>query len=392
MSDSFTEVSSQSWFSRIGESIKGILIGILLFLISFVILFWNEGRAVQTYKSLKEVQGLTVAANPEKVDPANEGKPVYLTGKAVTEDTLEDKDFGVKAKALRMNRKVEMYQWKEITKTEETKKLGGGTEKKTTYDYEKQWSDKEIASSKFKHPQGHENPEQMPFESVPQVADPVTLGPYTLSESLVRKIDNFKPLELDPKAAIPEDTQSKGKIQVEKERFYIGEDPAKPTIGDARVSFQVVNPTEVSFISRQVKNTFEPYPTKAGDAIEELEIGTVSAENVFKAAHQRNELLTWILRGVGYFCMFAGLGLILKPMSVLADVVPLFGNMVGFGASVIAFMIAAALSLTTIAIAWLFYRPLLGGALLAAAIGVLVLVIVMLKKKRKPAAAAPAPA
>ncbi len=52
--DSFTEVSSQGWFSRIGDSIKGILFGIFLFIAAFPLLWWNEGRSVERYNSLKE--------------------------------------------------------------------------------------------------------------------------------------------------------------------------------------------------------------------------------------------------------------------------------------------------------------------------------------------------
>jgi Transmembrane protein 43 len=43
--------------------------------------------------------------------------------------------------------------------------LGGGTTTTTTYDYTRQWSDDAINSSKFKHPDNHQNPE-MPFRSV----------------------------------------------------------------------------------------------------------------------------------------------------------------------------------------------------------------------------------
>jgi hypothetical protein len=57
----------------------------------------------------------------------------------------------------------------------------------------------------------------------------------------------------------------------------------------------------------------------------------------------------------------------LKPLSVFADVIPLLGSVVGAGAGVIAFLLAAAGSLITISIAWIFYRPLLGIGLLALA-------------------------
>lgn len=39
-----TEVQTESYFSRLGNSFKGIGGGLLLFLIAFPLLFWNEGR------------------------------------------------------------------------------------------------------------------------------------------------------------------------------------------------------------------------------------------------------------------------------------------------------------------------------------------------------------
>ena len=61
--DSFSEFSSQSWLSRLGGAIKGVLIGIVLFLISFPLLWWNEGRAVKTAKGLQEAGGSVVSVS-----------------------------------------------------------------------------------------------------------------------------------------------------------------------------------------------------------------------------------------------------------------------------------------------------------------------------------------
>ncbi len=33
--ESFTEITSESWFSRIGDAIKGIVIGLVLFIVAF---------------------------------------------------------------------------------------------------------------------------------------------------------------------------------------------------------------------------------------------------------------------------------------------------------------------------------------------------------------------
>ena len=53
----FTEVTSRSWISRIGQSIVGVLIGLVMVIAAIVVLFWNEGRAIQTARSLAEGAG-----------------------------------------------------------------------------------------------------------------------------------------------------------------------------------------------------------------------------------------------------------------------------------------------------------------------------------------------
>ena len=124
MSDTYTEVTSKSWFSRLAESIKSVLIGFLLFLVAFPVLFWNEGRAVQTARSLEEGAGLVVSIPAGTADKGNDGKLVHTTGDATTTETLRDPEFGVSAQAIRLLRTVEMYQWVQHEKTETRQKLG----------------------------------------------------------------------------------------------------------------------------------------------------------------------------------------------------------------------------------------------------------------------------
>ncbi len=100
--NSFTEVTNQSWFSRIGGAIKGIVFGVIIFIVGFPLLFWNEGRAVNRYKALKEGAGVVVSVADDKVDAANDGKLVHLTGLATTEEVLKDNEFGISATAIKL--------------------------------------------------------------------------------------------------------------------------------------------------------------------------------------------------------------------------------------------------------------------------------------------------
>ena len=55
----FTETHVTSWGDRLGSSCCVAIFGVLLFLGSFPLLYWNEGRAVMRYDSLHEAQGVT---------------------------------------------------------------------------------------------------------------------------------------------------------------------------------------------------------------------------------------------------------------------------------------------------------------------------------------------
>lgn len=387
MSDSFTETASQGWFSRILESIKSVVVGLAFFLISFVVLFWNEGRAVQTARSLEEGAAVVVSISETAVGAGNEGKLVHLSGEATTQETLTDPEFNVSVPAIKLVRNVEMYQWTEHKKSEEKKKLGGGTETVTTYTYDKKWSSDLIDSSDFKEPQGHGNPPRLPISPLTVVASKVTLGAFTLSAPVVDRLDEKTDIPVTEAMAAALPAAMKAKLKPQSGGYYMGADPAVPSVGDARVTFQAVRPARISLVARQVRDTFEAYAAEAGDQILLVKYGTLSAAAMFEAAQRENTVFTWILRFVGFFMMFLGLVMVFRPISVVGDVIPLVGTLLGAGLAVFAALTAFILSLGTIAVAWIFYRPLLAIVLIVLAVGGLVLLVTMGRRKR---AAAPA--
>lgn len=364
---SYTETSSESWFSRIGKALVGIPIGLLLFVGSFVVLFWNEGRAVHTAQGLAEGKSSVVSVEAGKVDPANEGKLVHVGGEATTDETLRDPLLGLSAKAIRLRRVVQMYQWKETSKTETRKKFGGGQEKTTTYRYEKTWSGEPIPSSGFKNPGGHQNPSDWPYKTSSEQAERVTLGAFNLPASLVEKIGNPEPLPVDQKDidTLPDSIRSE--VKLDGARLYRGLAPADPEIGDMTIAFEQVKPQVVSLLAKQADASFAPFATRAGTTIERLQAGAVSAAAMFEQAETENKVITWVLRLVGFILMAVGILMVLSLLSVLADVIPFLGSVVGFGTGFIAFGVSFVLSLVTIAIGWIAYRPVVGIAILAVA-------------------------
>ena len=189
MADTETVTTTESWGSRLGTSLKGMIAGLALFIGGFPLLFWNEGNAVKTRKALEEGEGACVSIDSNAaVDPANEGVLVHMTGLADTQDVLSDDVFGVSERAIKLSRKVEMYQWLEESRTTEKKKMGGSVERTTTYFYKRGWSDRLSQSEEFHQPVGHENPAAMPFEEAELSASGVTFGAFRLTPDMINRI------------------------------------------------------------------------------------------------------------------------------------------------------------------------------------------------------------
>lgn len=365
MPDSIQVTSSSSWFSRLGKAFGGIIVGLVLLVIGVGLLIWNEGRAVKTYNTLKEGEGLVIDVSADAVNAANEGKLVHLTADATTEETLADEDFGISANAIRLRRDVEMYQWKENESSETRKKLGGGEETVTTYSYSKEWSGMLNNSSNFQQPADHENPGEFPFDSATWDAQTVPVGAFFLSPDLISQLSDFTEL---PVREIPEGAAWPENAKPDKGGIYLGANPAQPKIGDARIKFSVVKPGPVSLVAAQAGDSFAEYRTKAGGTIVMITAGEVSAQQMFEDAISQNTLVTWLVRLGGFILLWIGFALLFAPLSVLADVIPLLGSLVGAATGLIAFLLALAVALTVIAIAWVFFRPLLGITLLVLAV------------------------
>lgn len=385
MPDRVSVTTSQSWFSRLAESIKSVVFGLVLFVVGFPVLFWNEGRAVKTARSLTEGAGVVVPVSPETVDPANDGKLVHVSAFSATDDVLTDDTFGVSENAVRLTRHVEMYQWiEEESSTSETK-LGGSKETTTTYDYSTAWQSSLVDSSSFYSPEGHTNPGAMPYEGRTEQAELVTLGAFQLTASQIGELDSSETFAM---RALPAGMHG---AKLHDGYVYIGDDPGNPSVGDARVKFTVVRPGAVSVVAQQAGSTFSPYQAEAGGRVFLLEEAVVSADAMFETAQRSNAMMTWILRGAGFFMMFLGLAMVFAPIAVFGDVVPIVGRLLGAGTSIVAGLLAAFFATGTIAVAWIAYRPVLGVILLALAAGAVFMLVRVAKKKTATGAPPPIP-
>ncbi|MDR2825651.1 MAG: TMEM43 family protein [Deltaproteobacteria bacterium] len=416
----YTETKTTGFFQRIGSSFAGIGAGILLFLGASWWLYHNEGDYVYTGDAITEAQRAFVEL-PEitKLDSSFEGKLVHATGMTATKDTLTDNIFGLQTVAVKLQRKAEYYQWTESSRTETRKKLGGGEEQVTTYTYSQAWVNSPVDSGAFKDQQyiGRNSVlANIPEETI--VAPNVTFGAYTLPQFLKNSISGDIPLNvqltdqklaeltkyINPTAAKSGTSQpnsspwdqmpgygrtddavaSQAGVHVLGNSVYLGITPASPRIGDVRVTFTEVKPAQISIVAKVIGNTFEQYRSSNGKTFSAFSMGSIGAEKIFADAHAGNSMMTWIVRIVGILLVITGLKMVMAPLSVLASVIPLLGSIVGAGTGIVAFLLGLAWSLIVIAISWLIFRPLIGGALVLVAMA---LVALLYKKGRNRKAA-----
>lgn len=375
--DSFTEVTSSGWLSRIGKSITGVLVGLALTVGSFPLLWWNEGRSVKTYQGLVEGEKIAITVPADAVDAANDGKLIHLSGRAEAKDQVADPVFGLStAGTIKLRRIVEMYQWVEKKSTKTKTKMGGGEEKVTEYTYSKEWDEKIHDSANYRKP-GHTNP-QPAYTTEMFLSSDATLGAFVMPRTMIEGWRDLRPVSAAAEDLAPDFRE---KVLAQNGWFYLKGKAEPAELGDLRIKFESIPAGDASVLARQVKQTFEPYTTKVGTQISRISSGVLSKEAMFAAAQAENTMMTWLLRGGGLLMMFIGLLSIFQPFKVLADVLPLAGKVVGAGVGVVAFLLAGIGSTLTIAIAWLWYRPLLGVAVLAATVLLLVMLVRLLRKR-----------
>ena len=355
----------------------GLLFGVVMFFGSFVLLWWNEGNAVKQFHTIGDLDKNTVEASPAQVDPNHEGLPVYLSAEAKTDEELRDTKFDVGKVALRFRRTAEMYQWEEDEKKD-------SDSDRVSYSYSMVWSASPISSNGF-NDQSKKNPATMPFHSENWTAADVDLGSaFKLAKFLIEDLNEF---EMVSASGSQPDVAG---IKPNGDGFYLGENPSSPVIGDMRISFSAVPPGIVSLIAAQKGNSFERWTSpKTERAIHKIMHGVHTREAVIQRLVTEAKIMLWIFRVVGFVVMFVGLLILTKPLSMVANWIPIIGDFLQSGIALIAFLIAAILSLLTIVVAWIAHRPVVGITLLVVIAGLIFLLVRATSKGKQQRLATP---
>ena len=149
--------------------------------------------------------------------------------------------------------------------------------------------------------------------------------------------------------------------------LYFGRVPGSPEVGDVRVTFEKVVPAKVTVMAVVEGDTFKPYKAKNGKRFQTLVMGKKTGDEIIEAEKEANNMWTWALRIIGIMMVVGGLKGIFGFIETILKVVPFVAGIFGWGVGIVCTVVGVVWSLIVIALAWLFYRPILGITLLVLA-------------------------
>ncbi|XP_068141926.1 transmembrane protein 43 homolog [Drosophila tropicalis] len=339
------------------------LFGIVLFIAGSAILYWNEGHAVHMMLALDEVYTniYSMQFTSEELDQSFEQRIVHISGGILIGEPLTEPDYNIQLMAVKLKRRVQMYQWVEETIEPH---FGESSQSETrTYYYSREWRDKIVDSRNFYNRHGHRNPPSFPIESHVQIADAVYIGKYELGTEVKEKFSNYRELTSDIR---PEDSN----IKLHLGLYYHTNDVFNPEVGDLRIlfSFAGMEGEIFSVVGKLEGNKVVPYTTSRGASILLVYPGGLSATEVFKLESRAQVLNTWYWRFIGWLLIFFGVTCNSKIIRILFLDVPLLINLAPDSQYPITgnFLIAFSLALTIAAVAWILHRPVIGACLFLA--------------------------
>ena len=208
----------------------------------------------------------------------------------------------------------------------------------------------------------NQQPTQQPVQQ-PAIPDSVRA---LMSDSAKAVLDSLQAVNdsINKAMANAQNKKDYDYIHVAGNVLYYGKVPGSPQVGDVRVTFEKIVPAKVTVMAVVDGDTFKPFKAKNGKRFETLVMGKKTGDEIIEDAQDANTMWTWMLRIVGIMLVISALKMIFGFLSMILKVVPFLASIMGFGVGIVCTVIGVVWSLIVIAIAWIFYRPVLGIILL----------------------------
>lgn len=391
MADKYTKVTTKSYGSRLMESLSWIVIWLLLFIASFFVLYWNEWRV--------DVSELAKDSTPIVSDAENLGD---FDGKFISTSWIlnsNDKIWDTYLKEwdfLLIERNVEIYAWNETSKTSTKKNLWWSETETTEYEYTKEWLINPQDSNSFQYPDWHKNYVKN-IDNMNVKVEDLKIDKFYLNNDISFPAPkDYNPIEEEiilwenmfkdgkyiylPYNIINENTNS-GNLEkdlttwtwvinswtwiittwtwnkIEEIENNFKWNSLSPEIWDIRISYMVLkNPTNNVTVFWQLdwNSKIVPYIWEKDTRVYRAFIWT--RDEAIKELKLEHTISTWMFRLIWFLMMWFGLTNIFKIISVLLDVLPIFGSIASFSIGLVTFIVAFILSILTIIISIIFHN------------------------------------
>ena len=207
-----------------------------------------------------------------------------------------------------------------------------------------------------------------PVQQPAQVAIPDSIKAL-LPDSVRAKLDSIQAVtdSLNKQMANAENKKDLQYVHQASNVLYFGRVPGSPEVGDVRVTFEKVVPAKVTIMAVVDGDSFKPYKAKNGKRFQTLVMGKKSGDEIIEGEKEANNMILWALRILGIMIIIGGLKGIFGFLETILKVVPFIAGIFGWGVGIVCTVVGIVWSLIVIALAWLFYRPVLAICLLAIA-------------------------
>ena len=421
-------IESRGYGDRISDSIGGFVFGLLLLVFAPTLICTAEIKTKGFRRTLRRAKKLAIGpVSTERVSSKYEGRVVYMTGPASTTSMLADAGAGgpsmpplSQRPALRLQRRVEMFQWVERQETSKNSK---------SYRYSLEWREHDVDSSQFRHSYGHHNPPRhVKLESEILNAPDARLGAFELSDDVLSNVSwwcDCSPTEEHAQAIgrhLNVAARATGGAHV-----YIPADGALgkehagvgPSLGDVRVAYRQCDVDTMSVVGVQARPSLREYTRKdekrllssgggvyggamhggsggdhddddgdeqsggfnpwccccwlagacltafVGTGVLLVGRGVVSKAELFRRESRRSDLVLAVCRVLGSVLFVLAFVLILNPIAQLVSFLPVLDDLLSSIFFVAALIVGLACAAVTLAGAWVYVRPFAASGLLA---------------------------
>ena len=272
-------------------------IGIFIILITLILLVVNELSHWNRRGALAGALEKLNRVSPEKLALANEGKLVYVRGRARAGGDLYDETLKINYSALSFLRKVEMYQWDRGTHSEERVNTEGQREYRRRHGYYKNWSQTPIDTGSLE--KQYRNP-KFRLESKRLIARDIKLGKFHVPAQLIETLDTHTILAENKKFKSGLSKFFRKPVEY-KDGFYYSGSATAPRVGDYRIRFGSIGGESVSVIGAQENNGITPYLDESGQSIFLIRTGSVGPEEMLETQSESSAGLLYFFRLLGGF-------------------------------------------------------------------------------------------